>query len=89
MAYHDVSVDTYSSHFHSVRMDLRPRVRLKAHEVVNCRYEAMHLGTLVVVTDADGALLAETVRTQSRRAVPGVRALCRRLEALQRQAAAA
>jgi hypothetical protein len=26
-----------SSHFHSVRIDLRLRVRLKAHEVVNCR----------------------------------------------------
>jgi hypothetical protein len=65
MAYHDVSVDTSSSHFHSVRMDLRPRVRLKAHEVVNCRYEAMHLGTLVVVTDADGALLAETLAPEA------------------------
>jgi hypothetical protein len=27
-----------SSHFHSVRIDLRPRVRLKAREVVNCRH---------------------------------------------------
>jgi membrane-associated phospholipid phosphatase len=35
-----------------------------------------------------GALLAETVRTQSRRALPGARALSRRLEALQRWAAA-
>jgi membrane-associated phospholipid phosphatase len=34
-----------------------------------------------------GALLAETVRTQSRRALPGVRALTWRLQALQRQAA--
>ena len=36
-----------------------------------------------------GALLAETVRTQSRRALPGVRALIGRLEALQRRAAVA
>jgi membrane-associated phospholipid phosphatase len=36
-----------------------------------------------------GALLAETVRTQSRRALPGVRALVGRLEALQRRAAVA
>jgi membrane-associated phospholipid phosphatase len=35
-----------------------------------------------------GALLAETVRTQSQRALPGVRALCGRLESLQRWAAA-
>ena len=36
-----------------------------------------------------GALLAETIRTQSRRALPGVRALIGRLEALQRRAATA
>ncbi|HEY6523010.1 MAG TPA: phosphatase PAP2 family protein [Solirubrobacteraceae bacterium] len=48
----------------------------------------VYLGEHYAADLAAGALLAETVRTQSRRALPGVRALSRRLEALQLRAAA-
>jgi PAP2 superfamily len=48
----------------------------------------VYLGEHYAADLAGGALLAETVHTQSHRALPGVRALSRRLEALQRRAAA-
>jgi membrane-associated phospholipid phosphatase len=48
----------------------------------------VYLGEHYAADIAAGALLAETVRTQSHRALPGLRALSRRLEALQRRAAA-
>jgi hypothetical protein len=48
----------------------------------------VYLGEHYAADLAAGALLAETVRTQSHRTLPGVRALSRRLEALQRRAAA-
>jgi hypothetical protein len=48
----------------------------------------VYLGEHYAADIAAGALLAETVRTQSHRAVPGVRALSRRLEAPHRRAAA-
>jgi membrane-associated phospholipid phosphatase len=48
----------------------------------------VYLGEHYAADLTAGALLAETVRLQSHRALPGVRALSRRLEALQRRAAA-
>jgi hypothetical protein len=48
----------------------------------------VYLGEHYAADIAAGALLAETVRTQSPRALPSVRALSRRLQALQRLAAA-
>jgi membrane-associated phospholipid phosphatase len=47
----------------------------------------VYLGEHYAADLAAGALLAETVRTQSHRALPGVRALSRRLQALQQRAA--
>jgi membrane-associated phospholipid phosphatase len=49
----------------------------------------VYLGEHYAADLVAGALLAETVRTQSHRALPGVRALIGRLEALQRRAATA
>ena len=48
----------------------------------------VYLGEHYAADLAGGALLAETVRTQAHRTLPGVRALSRHLEALQRRAAA-
>jgi hypothetical protein len=49
----------------------------------------VYLGEHYAADLVAGALLAETIRTQSRRALPGVRALIGRLEALQRRTATA
>jgi membrane-associated phospholipid phosphatase len=48
----------------------------------------VYLGEHYAADIAAGALLAETVRTQSHRALPGVRTLSRHLQVLQRRAAA-
>jgi hypothetical protein len=47
----------------------------------------VYLGEHYAADLAAGALLAETVRTQSHRSLPVIRALSRRLEALHRRAA--
>lgn len=46
-------------------MIARLHSRLKAHQVVLSVLRAIHLGTLVVVTDADGTLLAETLAPEA------------------------